>query len=163
MDQYGNDVIEQLTHKLRNATDVDVRNAGGNTSKIDIKFLDPYVHDLVRTESWRADLRQSRIVVNNTPLDQSFPPRRMARGESYEILQFTMSPYGSLTPNHWEHQDAFSRSAQFIGACYDLRFKLRYNKKAISAGQRNWSYEKEYFNRVYMRNKNLIVKDGITQ
>ncbi len=163
MDQYGNDVIEQLTHKLRNATDVDVRGGVGLTSKIDIKFLDPYVHDLYHTESWRADLRTCRITVNNRPLDNTFPPRRMGRGESYEILQFTMTPFGTLTPNQWEHQDAFSRNANFNGACYDLRFKLRYNKRAIAAGQHNWSYEKEYYNRVYMRNKNLIVKKGITQ
>jgi len=163
MDQYGNDVIEQLSHKLRNAVDVDVRRGTANTSKIDIQFLDPYVHDLYRTESWRADLRTARITVNNAPLDNSFPPRRMGRGESYEIVQFTMTPYGILTPNAWEHQDAFNRNENFNSACYDLRFTLRYNKRAISAGQKNWSFEKEYFNRVYMRNKNLIVKKGITQ
>lgn len=163
MDQYGNDVIERLTHQLRNATEVGVRRGQGNTSKIDIQFLDPHVHNLIHVESWRADLRQARIVVNNNPLDKTFPPRKMGRGESYEIVQFTMTPYGNSTPNIWERQDSFNRNAQFIGACYDLRFKLRYNKKAIAAGQRNWSFEKEYSNRVYMRNKNLIVKDGITQ
>lgn len=163
MDQYGNDAVERLSHQLRNAVDVTVRRGTGNTHKIDIKFLDPYLHDQFRWEYWRADVRTARILVNNEPLDPTFPPRQPGRGESYQIVQFTMTPYGALTPNQQEHQDSYHRSESFLTATYDLRFKLRYLRQAINPGERNWSYEKEYFNRVYMRNKNLIIKKGVTE
>jgi hypothetical protein len=162
MDQYGNDVVERLTHQLRNATDVTVRPGGRNTSRIDIEFLDPYVHDLFHTVSWRADTRTGRILVNNDAIDPTFPPPRLARGETFEIVKFTMSPYGSDTPNKWEHNDSFRRNEKFIDATWDIDFVLRYTRAAVNPGERNWTYEKEYTNRVYMRNKNLIVHKGIT-
>jgi len=163
MDQYGNDVVERLTHTLRNAIDVQVRNGPGNTHKIDITLLDPYLHNQEIEEHWRAEIRKARILVNNRPLDETFPPQQPGRGESYEIIQFTMTPYGQYTPNSFEHDDMFNRNDAFNGATYDIHFKLRYNRKAVNPGERNWSFEKEYFNRVYMRNKNLIIQKGITE
>ncbi len=163
MDQYGNDVIEQLTHELRNATDVDVRGGARNIDRIDVKYLDPVRHDVFRTSYWRADLRNVRITNgNNDLIDPSFPPQQMGRGESYEILQFTLSQYAVNSPNAWERDDRARRKQSFLDAAYDIRFKLRYNRNAIDIGDRNWTVEKEYFNRVYVRNKNLIVKKGIT-
>jgi len=163
MDQYGNDVIEQLTHELRNATDVEVRGGVGNTSRIDVKYLDPIRHDIFRTSNWRADLRNVRITHGNNDLvDPSFPPRQMGQGESYEIIQFTLSQYAADSPNEWERQDRNRRKQSFLDAAYDIRFKLRYIRKPTEIGGRTWSVEKEFFNRVYVRNKNLIVKKGIT-
>ncbi len=161
MDQYGNDVIETLSHDLRNAVDVDVRRGVGNTNKIDIKFLDPYHHDRFHEKNYRVDIRNARVLVNNDPIDRSFPPTQPGRGEYYEIIRFTLTPYGVSTPNPAEHQDSYRRNENFINATWDIRFKLRYNRLAVNAGERNWSYEKEYRNRVYMRNMNLVVKDGI--
>lgn len=163
MDQYGNDVIEKLTHNMRNAVDVTVRNGPRNTHKIDLSFLDPYVLDLIHTEMWEADRGRPRIMVNNDPVDPTFPPSSPGRGESYEIVQFTVTPYGELTPNPDERRDSFSRNEKFLTGTYDIRLKLKYNRYALRAGERNWSFEKEYYNRVYMRNKNLIVKEGITE
>jgi len=163
MDQYGNDVIERLTHELRNAVDVEVRNDRGNTHRIDITYLDPYRHDETRTTYWRADQRSARVIVNNVPIDPTFPPSSPGRGEYYEIVQFTMTPYGTLTPNVSERQDSFRRNESFLAATFDIRLTLRYHRTAVNAGERNWSYDKEYFNRVYMRNMNLVVKAGITQ
>ena len=162
MDQYGNDVIEQLSHDLRNATDVSVRNGVGETSRIDVTYLDPIKHRLFLTAKWRADLRNTRITRESEPVDLTFPPRELGRGETYEIVEFILSPYGSNTPNEWERRDSFQRKKSFLDAAYDIRFKLRYTRQAIEAGDHNWAVEKEYFNRVYMRNKNLIVKKGIT-
>jgi type II secretory pathway pseudopilin PulG len=161
MDQYGNDVIEQLTHQLRNAVDVEVRNGQGNSHKIDIKFLDPYMHDTYLYNNWRVDYRTGQVVVNNVPLDRSFPPSQPGRGESFEIVRFTLTKYGESTPNIRETQDSYRRTDDFIDATWDIRFILRYNRKAINPGERNWFYEKEYHNRVYMRNRNLVVKEGI--
>lgn len=166
MDQYGNDVIEQLTHELRNATDVVVRSGNGNTSRIDITYLDPIRHDLFRTAKWRADLRNVRIYkgdTGNEEVDPAFPPLDMGRGETYEILQFTLTQYGVETPNQWERQDRVRRKEAFLNAAYDIRFKLRYNRRAIDVGDHDWTVEREYYNRVYMRNKNLVVKKGITE
>jgi len=163
MDQYGNDVIEQLTHELRNATDVEVRGSVGNTKAIDIEYLDPIRHDLFRTSRWRADLRNVRITRGNNDLvDPTFPPSRLGAGESYEIVQFTLAPYAEDSPNQWERQDRNRRKQSFLDAAYDIRFKLRYNRNSTEIGGRNWTVEKEYFNRVYVRNMNLIVKKGIT-
>lgn len=163
MDQYGNDVIEKLTHDLRNAVDVKVRNDRGNTQRIDIKFLDPYVHDKYDWKYYRADTRNCKVYVNNSPLDLTFPPTSPGRGELYEIVQFTLTPYGQLTPNAQERQDSFRRNDAFNSATWDIRFRLRYTRRAVEPGERNWSYEKEYYNRVYMRNMNLVVKEGIIQ
>jgi len=163
MDQYGNDVMEELTHDLRNATDVTVRPSGSNTSRIDIKYLDPIRHTILLTSRYRADLRNSRIEKDGRALDPQFPPRDMGRGESYEIVQFTLTPYGTDTPNLLERQDSFRRNEKFLNASWDIRFKLRYNRLAIEEGENNWSVEKEYFNRVYVRNMNLVVQNGITE
>jgi type II secretory pathway pseudopilin PulG len=162
MDQYGNDVIEQLTHELRNAIEVDVRSGAGNTDRIDVTYLDPIRHDLFLTARWRADLRNVRITRDGEKIDPTFPPQNLGRGESYEIVSFTLNQYGEDSPNNWERQDRNRRKQSFLDAAYDLRFKLRYNRNAIDVGERNWTVEKEYFNRVYVRNKNLIVKKGIT-
>lgn len=163
MDQYGNDVIELITHELRNATDVSVRSGAGNTSRVDITYLDPIGHRLFLTSAWRADLRNTRITYGNNDLvDPTFPPRNLGRGESYEIVEFTVSTYAQNSPNIWERQDRARRKDSFVNASFDVRFKLRYNRNAINVGERNWMVEKEYFNRVYVRNKNLIVKEGIT-
>ena len=161
MDQYGNDVIERLTHELRNALDVYVRPGMGNTDEIDISYLDPYYLDRSYIIRWRADLRNCQIKVDNDAVDPSFPPRRLNKGESFEILQFTLSKYGEITPDIEEHRDASFRSEMFLDATYDIRFKLCYNRDTLSPGQRNWSYEKAYSNRVYLRNKNLPIRKQI--
>lgn len=162
MDQYGNDVVEYMTHQLRNAVDLDVRSAGRNTHRIDIIHTDRYIENLRRTTRVRADIRNAQILVNDRPtIDPNFPPRRMARGESYEIVKFTLTPYGVDTPNSRERDDRFRRNDKFQNATYDLNLTLRYNKSALKPGQRNWSYQKEYHNRIYIRNMNLVVKKGI--
>jgi len=162
MDQYGNDVMEDLTHDLRNATDVVVRPSGGKTTRVDIEYLDPIRHELLLTSRYRADLRNSRIEKDGRALDPLFPPQNLGRGESYEIVQFTLTPYGEDTPNNQDRVDSFRRNAKFMSASWDIRFKLRYNRKAIDKGENDWSVTKEYFNRVYVRNMNLVVQKGIT-
>lgn len=164
MDQYGNDVMEDLTHDLRNATSVEVRPSSGKTSRVDIQYLDPIRHELLLTSRYRADLRNSRIEKDGKAIDPLFPPRDMGQGESYEIVQFTLTPYGQDTPNNQERDDSFRRNEKFMNASWDIRFKLRYNRKAtMSDGDRDWSVTKEYFNRVYLRNMNLVVQKGITE
>ncbi|MBM3328782.1 MAG: hypothetical protein FJY67_04800 [Calditrichaeota bacterium] len=167
MDQYGNDVLENLTHDLRNAVDIEV--AGGDNSpyhRVQVKFLNPYSHDRFDYNNWRVDTRSNRVIVNNRELQPYFPPRNLRRGESYVIEQFTLTPYGKETlfakPEGWERADALRRDPKFTNAAYEIRFKIRYNRNAMYTDDVNWSYTREYFNRVYLRNKNLIVKKGIT-
>jgi type II secretory pathway pseudopilin PulG len=161
MDQYGNDVIERLTHKLRNAVNVEVRK-GRFIDKIDIEFLDPLTLDFTIWEYWSAV--QNTVKINNRRIDDYFPPLRLRLGESYEIVKFTMRKYGDVDgPNDFERQDFFRRSNSFNDATWDIRFTLRYNRANIRSGDHKWIYEKEYYNRVYMRNMNLIVQKGITE
>jgi type II secretory pathway pseudopilin PulG len=164
MDQYGNDVIENLTHDLRNAVDVSVTNGAGNTDRINVKYLDPIRHTILLTSQYRADLRASRIMVDGkADIDPSFPPRFMGRGETYTIETFRLTPYGSvIDPNEWERRDSFNRASSFMDATWEIRFKMIYTRQAIKLGERPWTCEKEYYNRVYMRNKNLVVQKGIT-
>ncbi len=160
MDQYGNDVVEELTHELRNAVDVSVRNGIGDTHEITIHYLDPYYLDRTSTKRWKADLRTTQIKVDNRPVDPTFPPRDLGRGESYAILQFTLYKFGKdpQCRNEEENRDATGRRDAFLDATYDIRFKLGYIRKAINPGEYNWDYEKEYHNRVYIRNKNLPIR-----
>jgi len=162
MDQYGNDVIENLTHDLRNATDVSVRPGNGNTSRIDVKYLD-VMRRIPKVARYAADMRNVRITKDGQPLDPTFPPRKLGRGETYSIVQFTLTPYGADTDNQWEREDSFRRKASFISAAWDIKFKISYNRAAIKPGDHNWNVTKEYLNRVYVRNKNLIVKNGVTE
>jgi hypothetical protein len=162
MDQYGNDVVEQLAHKLRNAVNVSVRRDRGDTDKVTVEYLDAFHHDLTHEEVWRVDHRtRNRILVDNLPLDLYFPPTAPGRGESYEILQFRMTRFGELTHDEWEEMDSERRTEDFENATWDIRFIIRYYRAAINPGEYPWSYQKEYFNRVYMRNMNLIVSDDI--
>ncbi|NQT33577.1 type II secretion system protein [bacterium] len=158
MDQYGNDVIERLTHELRNAVDVSIRSGIGNTHEINISYLEPNYLDRTYLIRWRADLRNCQITVNNDAVDPAFPPRKLSKGESFEILQFTLSKYGEITPDIEEHIDASLRNEMFLNATYDIRFKLRYNRDTLSPGQNDWSFEKSYSNRVYLRNMNLPIR-----
>lgn len=160
MDQYGNDVIEQLTHELRNATDISVRPGPRDTHKIEITLLDPILHDVFHRTVWEMDRSNPRILTNRRPVDPFFPPSDPGRGEYYEIVSFRLTQYGEETPNLWEERDRNRRNADFLSAAWDIRFKLRYNRGAVTGGVPTWSYEKEYYNRVYLRNKNLIVKQG---
>ena len=163
MDQYGNDVVERLTHELRNAIDVTVYGGvGDNYHRIVITYLDPYSHNRKITSQWDADLRTTQIKVQNEPIDPTFPPRNLGRGESYEIRRFTLTRYGARTDDEIrERQDVMNRNEGFLDATYNINFTLRYNRAAINPGERHWFYEKEYKNRVYMRNKNTIVQKGI--
>ncbi len=172
MDQYGNDVIEEISHDLRNATEVTSTNGPANTSRVDLKFLDPIRHDNFLYSHYRVNQRIGRIEKDGQPMDPGFPPTRLGRGETYEILQFTLTPYGTTirspgnypqnSPPGWEHRDAFGRDKAFMNAAWDLRLTLRYTRQAINPGDPHWSQAKVYFNRVYVRNMNLIVQQGIT-
>jgi hypothetical protein len=163
MDQYGNDVIENLTHELRNAIDVTVRNGQGNTHRITVEHLDPMIKELVHETLWRADLRRTQVVAGRKLLDPTFPPRDLGRGESFQIVQFTLTPFGTnMQDGQWEHRDAGFRKPEFMDAAWDIHFVLRYNRQAVGGlRDNNWRYEKVYFNRVYMRNMNLLVAEGI--
>lgn len=164
MDQYGNDVVENLAHELRNAVDVFVRAGVGNTHRIDVKYLDPYRHNLFHTTTWYADLRNSRIMAGTPPrpIDPFFPPSRLKRGEKYVIEEFTLNKYGTNTSSRWEERDALVRKREFLDATWDIKLRLRYEQRPVYPGQKSWSFTKEYTQRVYMKNKNLAVKRGIT-
>ncbi len=162
MDQYGNDVIENLTHELRNAIDVSVGNGQGNTNRITVEHLDPILKEVVHETLWRADLRQVRVYAGRTLIDPTFPPKNLGVGETFEIVQFTLTPFGTnMRDGQWEQNDAGNRKEEFMSAAWDIHFVLRYNRAAVAGRDRHWMYEKVYFNRVYMRNKNLLVASGI--
>jgi hypothetical protein len=161
MDQYGNDVLERLTHELRNAVDVQVRNSVGETHEIIIEYPDPVYLDRTYFHRWKADLRNTRILVDNRPLYDMFPPRALGRGEFYEILEFTLWPYGDPRKQHGEIdeiRDGQSRKKAFLNATYDFTFTLQYKRNAVNPGEHDWKFRKTYTNRVYIRNKNLYVR-----
>jgi hypothetical protein len=166
MDQYGNDVVENLSHDLRNATDIVVGPGPGLTNRIDITYLEPVrKNDLLLTR-WSADLRTMRIVRGNDLVDPTFPPNNLGRGENYEIVEFRLIPFGTNTPNAWESDDRNQRARtpegqKFLSAAWDVRFKIRYVRNAIAKNERQWVVEREYSNRVYARNMNLVAKKGI--
>jgi hypothetical protein len=159
MDQYGNDVLEKLTHELRNAVDVQVRNSVGKTDEIIIEYPDPSYLDRTYFHRWKADLRNTRILVDNRPLYDMFPPRALGRGEFYQILRFTLDPYGQSGREIDETRDSQSRGKAFLNATYDITFTLQYKRDAIM-GVRKWpfEFEKTYTNRVYIKNKNLYIR-----
>lgn len=163
MDQYGNDVVERLTHDLRNAVEVTVRNGPGNTHKIEVESLDPWHKSIIHSTVWRADPNRARIFMGRELVDPTFPPTMMGIGESFQVVQFTLTQFGAAMPEgQWEHRDARARKDEFLNAAWDIHLVLRYNRTASAGRDNNWTYEKEYFNRVYMRNKNLIVASGVT-
>ena len=164
MDQYGNDVVEKLTHDLRNAMDVTVRHETSRTDRITVEYLDPWKKGLTHKSFWFADLRSGQIKVDYKALDPTYPPRRTRRGEVFEIHKFKLIRYGlgssDEISDEKERSDSFFRNKGFLNATYDIVITLRYTRGAINPGDRNWSFEKRYENRVYMRNKNLAVKDA---
>jgi len=180
MDQYGNDVVERLTHDLRNGINVDVRTRINNYSikidDIDILKLDPMYldDDHAITNRWRVNTRAVQVYAENKPrksglhpIDPLFPPRRLGRGEYFEIKRFTLSEYGkdfdSPDGAIWgnERLDSWSRSETFKSSTYFIRVVMAYHRNAIKAGHRTWDFEKEYNNRVYMRNKNLPIRKAV--
>lgn len=175
MDQYGNDVVERLTHALRNAINVKVVTRVNNfevqVDDIDVINLDNINLDRTYLNRWRADLRAVQVRSEGKPtrpgllaIDPNFPPRRLGRGEWFEIKRFTLSQYGKDFGGKegpiWlnESVDSWSRTKPFNEATYLIRFALAYHRNAINPGEKSWKYEKEYNNRVYMRNKNLPIR-----
>ncbi|MCF7810950.1 hypothetical protein K9N50_08165 [bacterium] len=180
MDQYGNDVVERLTHSLRNGINVQVNTRINNYSikidDIDVTALDPmYLDDAhAITNRWRVNTRAVQVYAEEKPkksglnaVDPLFPPKRLGRGEYFEIKRFTLSEYGkdrdSPDGSIWENErlDSWSRSETFKEATYLIRFVLAYHRNAINAGDKSWDFEKEYNNRVYMRNKNLPIRKSV--
>ena len=168
MDQYGNDVIEELTHELRNAIDVSIRVDTRYTDRITVTRLDDFDPRIHRNTLWYADLRTGQIKRDHIPLDLLFPPRNLRRSEWFEIRQFMLNPYGSNEPRDArlfdpdEMLDAQQRNKAFKDATYNVEFTLRYNRGTIRPGDRPWYLQKSYQNRVYIRNMNLVVKSGVT-
>lgn len=168
MDQYGNDVIEALTHELRNAIDVSVRNQTQFTHRITVTSLDAFNPRIHHNTLWYADLRTGQIKRNHDPVDLLFPPRNLRRNEWFEIRQFMLNPYGSSEPRDArlfdlnETLDAQQRSKSFKDATYNVEFTLRYYRGTVNPGDNPWFLQKSYQNRVYIRNMNLVVKSGIT-
>jgi len=154
MDQYGNDALEMLTHEMRNGVDVTVRQTG-DTDRITVKWLDPWVADLIHSDLWYADLRAAQIKKNNKPIDERFPPPRLRRGESYQIVRFWLLKYGEIRTgmdvkdmdNPKERLDAFSRSKDYNEATYTIWLSLRY-KWGPGPLER---FDKTYKNTVYLR------------
>jgi hypothetical protein len=163
MDQYGNDVVERVSQDMRNSMDLNLYNGIGNTQRIELSFLDPNTLTKTYNVNWTADPTRVKVFNNGTDIDRVFPPRNLGRGESYSIVEFRVVGYGADTKNNFEIDDASRRNDDFLNATYELVFTLRYQRLAINPGERNWSYQKTYRNRVYMRNKNLVVKQGVTQ
>ena len=161
MDQYGNDALEMLTHELRNAVDVTVRVDTRDTDRITVKWLDPWVQDLIHTNLWYADLTTGQIKKDHKPIYKLYPPVKLRRGESFKIGKFKLLSYGLDDSDARERGDALSRTKEFNDATYTIVLTLRYTRGAINIGDRNWSYQKTYKNRVYLRNKNLIFQKGI--
>jgi len=168
MDQYGNDVVERLTHELRNAVDLSVRRVVSGRQimldQIDIVYLDPFYLDRTITKRWRPSSKPAIITVDGVPLDPYFPPRRPGRGEVYEIRRFTLTPYGQDGRQGgtavWSNEvfDSQTRNEAFKEATYLIRFKLHYTRSAVQRGNPSWTFDKEYFNRVYIRNMNLPIR-----
>lgn len=164
MDQTGTNIVEQLTHDLRNAVDVSVRGGTGNTSRVELQLLDPLrKSDAKQTVLWRADPRQVKFWRGNKIIEKDFPPTNLGYGEGYQIVRFTVSNFGDYRDNEaWARVDMPARSDAFIGATFDINLTLRYTRAKSMARQYGWTYEKEYTNRVYARNMNLLIKKGIT-
>jgi len=163
MDQYANDVIERLTHDMRNAVAVTVRADGPQSDRFTVRFLDTFVKDRFFEDLWYADPKTGQIKINHQSIiDKYYPPKRGRRGETFEIVKFKLQPYGRGTADYAERVDANFRNKAFLEATYTIEITLRYTRSALNPGERNWSLQKEYSNRVYMRNKNLIVQQGIT-
>lgn len=161
MDQYGNDVVERFTHEMRNAVDINVRHVmtrgEKKIDKVNLTYMDQWNEDLLHTSTWEVDNRWGRMLINRSPaIDPFFPPSSPGRGESYEIVQFTVSPYGTYTPEaQWETGDRRAhRTPEFLAGTWDIHVLLRYNRAAIGGRKHSWKYEKLYFNRSYMRNYN---------
>jgi hypothetical protein len=180
MDQYGNDVVELITHSLRNGINVEVRtrirNSNIQIDDIDILSLDPMYldDDHAITNRWRVNTRAVQVYAEEKPkrsglqpVDPLFPPKRLGRGEYFEIKRFTLSEYGkdyeSADGAIWNNErlDSWSRSETFKSATYYFRFVLKYNRNAINPGEKSWGFEKEFSNRVYMRNKNLPIRQSV--
>lgn len=164
MDQTANNIVEQLTHDIRNAVDVTVRGGTGNTSRIECKILDPLrKSDAQQTVLWRADTRQTRFWRGNKVLERDFPPTNLGFGESYQIVRFTVSTFGANKDNEtWARVDMPGRSDAFVDAMFDINLTMRYTRSKNMARTYGWTFEKEYTNRVYARNMNLIIKKGVT-
>jgi len=163
MDQYGNDVLERLTHELRNAVDVQVSNGTANTHEITIEYPDMLYMDRTYYHRWKADLRNTRILIDNRPMDSQFPPRALGRGEFFQILRFTLDPFGMSGREIDEARDRNSRSETFLNATYDITFSLQYNRNAVNPGEHDWKFRKTYTNRVYIKNKNLYIRRQTAQ
>jgi len=164
MDQTANNIIEQMTQDLRNSVDVTVRGGTGNTSRIECKILDPLrKSDAQQTVLWRADPRQVRFWRGNQIVEKDFPPTKPGYGESYQIVRFTVSTFGANKDNEpWARVDMPSRQESFVNAMFDINLTMRYSRTRSLARKYDWTFEKEYTNRVYARNMNLIIKKGVT-
>lgn len=165
MDQYGNDVIEQLTHELRNAYDVQVRSENQDFDRITIVEVDKF-NELKHYERlWYADQRTGQIKRNHDAafVDRYYPPRRLRRGESFTITRFKLVPFGRGTNDRDEALEAQRRNKSFVNATYNIELTLRYTRGAVDPGHRNWFFEKTYHNRVYVRNMNLVYKNPFTK
>lgn len=180
MDQYGNDVVERLTHALRNAINVEIvpriNNYDLQVDDINVINLDNIDLDRTYLNRWRADLRSVQVRAEDKPdrpglqaVDPLFPPRRLGRGEWFEIRRFTLSEYGKDFNGKegpiWsnENADSWSRTETFNESTYLIRFALAYHRNAINPGDKSWKYEKEYNNRIYMRNKNLPIRTQLEE
>jgi len=164
MDQYANDVIETITHDLRNATEVTVRPGTGNTSRIEMEVLDPLrKNEDKQTVFWRADPRTARIWRGNSVMDKYWPPNNIGVGEGYQIVQFTVNNFGTNTYwEPWARQERTARNDQFMDATFDIDLILRYVRNPVGDRDYAWDFQKHYSSRVYTRNSNLIIKKGIT-
>ncbi len=143
---------------------------------INVFIPDPANYDTTIKNRWRADTRAVQVSAEDkprraglVPIDPYFPPRRLGRGERFEIKRFTLSNYGTDFNGKegpiWtnENADSWARSATFKNATYLIRFELAYYENPIKSGDYPWKCVKEYNNRVYMRNKNLLIKKQLEQ
>jgi type II secretory pathway pseudopilin PulG len=162
MDQYANDVIENLSYEIRNATEVTVRSDTRVTDRIVVIRPYEYNPDLPIETLWYADLRTGQVKRDHRPIDLLYPPKRLRRGESFQIVEFKLYQYGEVENNDsfdpMERLDSQWRNENFNNATYDLKLTLVYNRGTINVGDRPWFFQKTYDNRIYMKNMNVTVK-----
>lgn len=180
MDEYANDVIENVTHDLRNAAGVRIPQINQENDPFDrvaMGFVTNW--DRPYDTSWcyyAADPRGIRITKTGylaKELIPRFVPTKMEPNERYSIQMFNVGRYGASYPaliratgrtiSNWEERerreanvlrDPNNPHQDFVNSLWDVRLVMKYTKTATVPGQKDYEVVREYFNRVYVRNLN---------
>jgi hypothetical protein len=151
MDQYGNDVMSHFQKAFETANKyVPIPSqSSGQMDHFELVYIDPF--NGVQTIHRYLATRTQGVKMDNTRLDPQFPPRPLQSNNGVGVLSDNES--FAVTQFIAEEAPRQGNSVAFSHGTIRVSMTVRYTRKAIDAGEGDYTRDMTYSTLCFMKNQ----------